>query len=278
MTGVGKPHIRTNQMKPTIQFKDEPDTHEGTSLCQPTKGKSKPPYEDLILKPEYRGRRFSFPEGKTVIRILPQLAGTTGWMQAVFSLDHPGGRHAHPKSVTPRAESVFDHAYRWLRSTTPTKLWSKLYPDGYRLLTSPMAVCWLLVEIDGQIQSRLFLGGAYDGSAGGNPGFAHQLFKLASELNSEGHDAAHSEHGVQITVEKTLPKGEKYPVYSMTRHDHPAPIKAYLEKMSEVEVNVICPLAEVIHQIDAEEEWELLAKVVGEELHDEIRSAVTELA
>lgn len=259
-------------MKPSIQFESEPETHEGTSLCQPTKGSRKPPYEDLILKPEYRDRRFSFPEGKTVIRILPQLAGAPGWMQAVFTLEHPGGRHAHAKSITPRAESVFDLAYRWFRSTTPNKLWSKLCPDGFRFLTSPMAICWLLVEIDGQIQSRLFLGGAYDGSAGGNLGIAHQLFKLASELNVDGHDAAHSQHGVQITIEKTLPKGEKYPIYTMTRHDHPAPISDYLEKMAEEEVNAISPLSEVIHKLDPEQEWELLAKVVGDELRDEIRS------
>jgi hypothetical protein len=265
-------------MKPTIQFESEPETHEGTSLCQSTKGKSKPTYEDLILKPEYRDRRFSFPEGKTVIRVLPQLAGAPGWMQAVFTLNYTGGRHAHPKSVTPRAESVFDHAYRWLRSTTPTKLWSKLCPDGYRLLTSPMAICWLLLEIDGQIQSRLFLGGAYNGSAGGSPGIAHKLFELASQLNADGHDAAHSEHGVQITVEKTSTKGEKYPVYSMTRHEHPAPIKAYLEKMAEEEVNVICPLTDMIYQVNAEQEWELLAKIVGDELRNEIRSAVSEFA
>ena len=138
-----------------------------------------------------------------------------------------------------------------------------------------MAICWLLVEVDGEMQAKLFVGSAYDGgTAGGNCGVAHQLFKVASELGQPGgHDAAHAEHGVQIIVEKTTAHGSKYPTYKMTRSSMEAPISQYLERMDETEIGAICPLHEVLRRMEPEEEWELVAKVIGEELRDEIRNS-----
>jgi hypothetical protein len=186
---------------------------------------------------------------------------------------HPNGQHTHPKSLKPKGKSVFDAAYGWLRSNKPDLLFSK--GEGYRLLSSPMAICWILVEIEGEMQARLFVGSAYDGGkAGGNCGVSHQLFKVASELRQPGdHDAAHAEYGVQIIVEKSTPHGSKYPNYKMTRNEMEVPISRYIEQMKDSEIDALCPLHEVLRRMEPDEEWELLAKVVGEELRNEIRNS-----
>lgn len=258
-------------MKRIIEFVTKTDAI-ATDLFVPAKASGKPPYEDLLLTPEYKSRRFAFPRGKTCVRILPQVVGSSGWMQGMSVLSHPNGRHA--KSVDTGAENVFGIAYRWIQKNEPSLLYSKANRDGYRLLPSPMSVCWLLIEIDGEMKAKLFLGSAYDGLRGENCGIAHQLFRIARELDQPGgHDAADSDYGVQITVEKTIPPGEEYPNYQITRHHQAVPIQRYLDRMSESEVNAICPLQEVIHSVDSRQEWELLAKVIGTELSDQIREA-----
>ena len=129
------------------------------------------------------------------------------------------------------------------------------------------------------MQAKLFYGSAYDGgTAGGNCGVAHQLFKVASAVSQPGgHDAAQTEHGSQIIVEKTTPYGAKYPTYKMTRASLEAPISRYLERMDESELEAICPLHEVLRRVEPEEEWQLVAKVIGEELRDEIRNSTAKL-
>jgi hypothetical protein len=242
---------------------------------------SKPPrpaYDDLILKPEYQSRRYTFPTGTTCIRILPPIKGSAKWEHEIHVLNHAAGQHTHPKSLIlkPKAKSVFDTAYSWLRANQPDLLYSKTN-NGYRLLSSKMAICWILVEIDGEMKAKLFLGSTYDGgSQGGNCGLAYQLKQVADELSQPGgHDAADPEHGVQIIVEKSTPLGSKYPSYKMTRNHMAVPVSKYLERMEEAELAALCPLHEVLRSVEPEEEWELLAKVVGEELRDEIRNSTT---
>ena len=84
------------------------------------------------------------------------------WMLGIHILTHPSGQHLHPKSLTPKAKSVFDTAFGWLRANKPDTLFSKSNPDGFRLLPTAMAICWILVEIDGEMKAKLFLGNAYD--------------------------------------------------------------------------------------------------------------------
>jgi hypothetical protein len=265
-------------MKTVIAFASPEEMEAARRLHPVTKPQSKPAYDDLILRPEYQPRKFTFPQGQTCIRILPALAGTTGWMHEIEVLTHPNGQHLHPKSFKAtgmaKGKSVFDICYSWLRANMPDTLNSKAN-RGFRLLPSKMAICWLLVEIEGSMQARLFYGSAYDGGpAGGNCGVAHQLYKVASKLSQPGgHDATHTEHGSQIIVEKTTDHGAKYPTYNMTRASVEAPIVRFMEKLEESALEVICPLHEVLRRVEPEEEWELVAKVIGEALRDTIRNA-----
>jgi hypothetical protein len=238
--------------------------------------RAKPSYEDLILKPEYQSRRFTLPQGQSCIRILPQLAGSDGWMHGIQVLAHSNGQHTHPKSLKPKAKSVFDAAYSWLRANKPDALFNKDNPDGFRLLPSSMSICWILIEIEGEMQAKLLIGSAYDGgTAEGNCGVAHQLFKVTSALSQPGgHDAADAEYGSQIIVAKTTPHGSRYPTYKMTRNGMEAPIDRYLERMQDSETAALCPLHEVLRRVEPDEEWDLLAKVIGEELRNEIRASI----
>ncbi len=240
-----------------------------------SKPRLKPAYDDLTLLPEYQSRKFTFPSGQTCIRILPQLAGSTGWMHGIQVLTHPGGQHVYPNSLSPKSKSVFETCYGWLRTHKPDLLFNRFNRGGYRLLPSKMAICWLLVEVNREMQAHLFVGSAYDGgTAEGNCGVAHQLFKVATELSQPGgHDAIHAEHGVQIIVVKSTPHGEKYPTYKMTRSHMAAPIDRYLQQMQDAERAVLRPLNEVLRRVDVEEEWDLVAKVIGQELRDEIRNS-----
>jgi len=265
-------------MKTVIAFATQEEMEAAKRLHPVTKPQSKPAYDDLILRPEYQPRKFTFPKGQTCIRILPALAGTTGWMHEIEVLTYPNGQHLHPKSfkATSKAKgkSVFDICYSWLRANMPDTLNSKTN-RGFRLLPSKMAIYWLLVEVEGSMQAKLFYGSAYDGGpAGGNCGVAHQLYKVVSELSQPGgHDATHKDHGSQIIVEKTIAHGEKYPTYNMTRVRVEAPIVRYMGRMEESELEAICPLHEVLRRVEPEEEWELVAKVIGEELRDTIRNS-----
>lgn len=264
-------------MKTVIAFATSAEMEAARRLYPVSKPRTKPAYDDLTLRPEFQSRKFTFTKGQTCIRILPQLAGSDSWMHGIRVLTHPNGQHVHPKSLTPktRNQCVFETAYGWLRANKPDTLYSSANHQGFRLLPSAAAICWLLVEIDGKMQAKLFVGSAYDGgTAGENCGIAYQLYKVASELSMPGgYDAAHTEHGSQIIVEKATPHGAKYPSYKMTRASVEAPISRYLERMDESEIGAIRPLQEVLRRVEPEEEWELLAKVIGEELRDEIRNS-----
>ncbi len=266
-------------MKSVIQFATQEEMEEARRLFPVTQPRTKPAFNDLVLRPEYQSRKFAFPKGQSCIRILPQLVGADGWMLGIQVLSHRNGQHVHAKSLKPmgnkKGTSVFETTYGWLRAHKPDLLYSKANRDGYRLLPSPMAMCWLLVEVDGIMRAKLFVGSSYDGgTAGGNCGVAHQLYKVASELRQPGgYDAAHTEHGSQIAVEKTTPHGATYPNYKMTRASVEAPIVRYMERMEESELEAICPLHEVLRRVEPEEEWQLVAKVIGEELRDEIRNS-----
>jgi hypothetical protein len=262
-------------MKSAIQFASRAEMEQARRLHPVSKPQTKPAYNDLVLNPDYQSRKFVFPKGQSCIRILPQLAGADSWMLGIHVLTHPNGQHLHPKSLTPKARSVFDTAYGWLRTHKPETLYNKANPEGFRLLPTAMGICWILVEIEGEMKPMLYYGSTYAGdSEGGNCGVAHQLYRVASAIKQpEGHDAADAEDGVQIIVEKSTAQRGKYAIYKMSRGSVAAPISRYMERLSEAENNVICPLSQVLRTVEADEEWELLANVIGEELRDEIRNS-----
>lgn len=259
-------------MKKVIEFEKSVTPYSGATSS--TVGKPAAKYEDLILKPEYEARKFQFPAGATWFRLVPPLRGSKGFMLPLHALGHPGGRHA--KSIT-GGKSVFSTGYDWLVKHHPELLFCKANPEGFRLLSSPVAAYWMLVEQDGKMLARILLANAYDGFRNGTEGgMGHRLLRLVQERDEAlglVSDPVDPEHGVQVGVEKTQAMGVKYPNYTLRLGRQPAPIDRFLERMEQDELDALCPLEETVRVIEPEHEWELLGKVVGVDLLDKIRAA-----
>jgi hypothetical protein len=233
-------------------------------------------FQDLLIKPDYAAKRFSFPAGATWFRIVPALLGSRGYMLDIHALKYPGGMHIHPKTLKPGAKSVFDCAYAWLKANRSDSLYTKANKDGYRLLADPMCLFWILVEEGDKQVSRLVVASGYDGSRGGAAGLGNQIWKLTQERDELGNLVANpvdAVEGLQICVEKTQPQGSRYPSYTLRTGRVAAPISQFLDKMDAAEITALTPLENVVHLPDPEEEWQLLEKVIDPETVAEIRAA-----
>ncbi len=261
-------------MMKTIEFEKSVAPHLGAK-SSPWLPVSKPAstFEDLVLKPEYEARKYQFPTGATWFRLVPALRGSGGFMLPIHALGHPGGRHA--KSIN-GAKSVFSTGYDWLAKNHPELLFCKANPTGFRLLSSPVAAYWMLVEESGKMVARILLANAYDGSRNGTEGMGHRLLRLVEERDEAMglvSDPVDPVTGVQVGIEKTQAMGVKYPNYRLQLGRQPAPIDRFIERMDGDELDALCPLEETVRVIEPEHEWELLGKVVGVALRDKIRAA-----
>jgi len=269
-------------MKQTIEFKERTDADEiATTLASPWDTSVKRRYEDLILKPTYAERRYKFPLGATWLRIVPAIRGSDkGPILGVHALNHTGeggGRHTHPKTLTPGAKSVFDHAYAWLSEHDKAALFSKLNKTGYRLLCDPLCLFWMVTEVAGKPVARLFVGSGYNGSRGGVAGLGHQIWQLTQEVDEDGHampDPADPLQGVQICVEKRQAPGARYPSYTVKRGRVPMPMADVIDGMDPEEIAALAPLEDVLHVPTDEEEWQLLERVIKPELVEKIRESM----
>lgn len=249
--------------------------NETTSPWAPSKSSS---YMDLVLKPETQTRRLRFAVGQTWVRIVPAFKSSIhNWMMPIHVLNFEGGRFAHPKSLKRNAKSVFDHAYAWAQEHQPELLFSKTNKAGVRLLTDPMSVFWVLHEAEGETVARLFLGSGYDGSRGGVPGLGYQLWRMTKERDEAGNltsDPVDPQGGLLVCVEKTQPKGAKYPSYGLRLGRQPSPVDSFLAKMAPEEVGALCPLENVIRELTEDEQWICLAKVMSQDIVAQIRSEI----
>jgi len=246
--------------------------------AQPRRGE----FEDLLLKPEYSGRKLRFKEGANWIRIVPAIEPSAhSWMMPVHALNYPGGRCAHPRTLQRSARSAFDHAYAWIKANNPSSLFSKENREGLRLLTDPMAVCWVIAEEEGKPVSRLLVANAYDGSRGGAPALGFNLWKAARDLDADGNlitDATDPVQGTRICVEKLQPEGSKYPSYCLRVGRQPCPIDGELAKMEAEEIDVLCPIENVIQNLPEEEQWKRLERCIAPSHVETIRASLAEAA
>lgn len=235
-------------------------------------------FQDLILKPEFAARRFKFPPKPTWFRIVPARPGSDrDWILGVHALQYSRGCHAHSKTIVQGGRSVFDVAYAWLKQNRPNDLYSKQNKDGFRLLTDPFYLCWILVEEEEKIVARLLLAKGYDGSRGGVPGLGHQISQLSKEVDENGDplgNPADPLTGAQICVEKRQTAESRYPSYTLRMGRVPAPIDGMLAKMVPEETAALSPLEQVVHLPGEEEEWSLLGNVIDADTIDRIRNSV----
>ena len=267
----------TKTMKTTIEFASPEDIikiREST----PWTSTRKPSYNDSLLRPEYALRKLRFPVGKTMIRIVPSIRPSIyDWMIGVQAISYKDGRHAHPRTLG-AGKSVFDHAFSWLNTHKPGALFSKANRDGYRLLTDPISVFWVIVEEDSKFVARLFVGSGYDGSRGGAQGLGCQIYQMIKDLAGEANplaDPVDPEEGVMLCVEKTQPAGVKYASYSLRLGNTPTPMSKLISLMAEEEVAALCPLENTIRILCEDEEWKRLEQIgINSETISAIRSSI----
>jgi len=254
-------------MRKEIEFKP--------SVNQPTTALANH-YEDLILTEPYRKYRHRFESGKTNIRLLPTLPGGDNWLLQISTLQHSQGRHAHPKTIDRNAKSVFNLAYEYLKDRNPESLYNRSNRSGFRLLPSPMSLCWAIVQDKNGTKLRLILASYYDGSRGGTKGLGYAICSQALVAGEDcclpGHPINHMD-GRSLIVDRSIKKDSKIPQFRVSTSEDRGPIQALLDKITDVEINVLCPLEKTICIPEQDKEWLILAKVVGDKLAGEIRSA-----
>lgn len=262
--------------KPTIEFNE---TSASPTMCaSPWASPVMSTYQDKILKPEFAAKRHKFAIGTTWFRVVPALPGSIKeWMLGVHALNYDGGRHVHPKTLNPGAKNAFDHSFGWCKDNQKDSLYSKANKEGFRLLTDPLCVFWMIIEKDGKPSAHLIVESGYDGSRGGTPGLGHQIWQLTQEMDEDGNlliNPADPKSGVQVCVEKRQTQGSRYANYIVKRGRIPVPINEMIAKMDPEEVAALVPLERVVYLPTEEEEWKLLEKVIDAETISTIRSSI----
>lgn len=259
-------------MRKTIEFKPSKNN---SIMLNPSKANS---FEDLVLKEAYRNYRHRFEVGKTKIRLLPAVAqnGEGNWFLKVPVLQHPNGRHAHPRAISAGAKCVYDFAYEYMKVNHSSRLFNKANKSGLRLLPSPAMACWAIVQDLNGTKLRLLVSSDYDGSRGGAAGFGHILQEFVNRYGSDETVSGHPlnpDDGVSLIIERIGGGDTKFPSYRINLADDRSPLQPILDKVSEIEHNSLIPLEKTIHFMEPEEEWGILAKLIGDDLVSEIRSA-----
>lgn len=261
-------------MRKTIEFQTSTNN---TALS--TRGKPGA-YEDLVLSASFRNYRHRFESGKTKIRLLPALMNGTDWLLKVPALQHSNGRHTHPSALKDGAKSVFDLALEHMKAEYPIRLFSSANKTGFRLFPMPMSICWAVVEDANGVRLRLLLHSFYETKRDGANGLGNmiynQVLRAGQQTGLPGHPLNVLD-GTSLLVERVRGSDTKFPSYRVSLADDRGPLQPILDKISDVEYNTLCPLEETLLILEPEEEWRLLAKVVGDDLIAEIRPA-TELA
>ena len=248
-------------MRKIIEFKTSAETAQ-TEASYRLGSKSPGRYRDEVLKPEYRQRKLRFAPGQNWVRIVPPVKNSTcSWNLKLDVQKFNGGQFVHPRTFERGAQSVFDHAYRWMRQNCPERLFSKANDKGIRLLTDPYMLCWLLVEENNETVARLLYANGYDLCRGGVAGLGYQLSQAVRETDQDGNvvaDWVDADEGFKFCIEKTQMPGARYASFSFRASHVPDPIKPLLEKMSDEEIGALAPLDQVVRRLTEEEQWECL--------------------
>lgn len=243
---------------------------------------AKPAYLDELLRPEYADRQLRLAEGPNWMRVVPAAhLGSEEWMLGLHVLATPTGKFAHPLTFEAGARSIWDATYGYLRKTDPGKLYCKANPNGLRLLPNPKSLCWVITghgaDNDTPLAVRLLTLSGYSGERGGAQGMGYQLFTMASDCDETGelaHNITGTEDGVQVMIEKIVPKESPYPRYVLRAGRQPCPISELLAKLPDDEAAVLQPLENVVRRMSEDEQWERLARLMPASEVATIRAAI----
>ncbi|MDP3850685.1 MAG: hypothetical protein Q8Q59_09295 [Luteolibacter sp.] len=256
-------------MKHPIEF--QVHTPGKLELIPPLQPSNHIPFQDLLLTPEYSRMKYTLPKGTSTFRLLPAIKGSDFWMATIDAIDQGNGRHVHPKTFQPSEDkdSVFDTAKAWLKKHQPSMLYSKAEPTGHKFWIQKVAAFWILIDGPEPPELRILLASEFPGSRQvAKPGLGHKL----KELVQNKPELLDPDAGYQLKVTRAYSAGSKYPETQITVHQTSTSLNEALGELSAEDLARVRPIMDTIRQTDTEQEWALLAKVIGDELANTIRT------
>lgn len=250
-----------------------------------TETKSK--YEDYTYIDGYRELQLKFDQKLTWIRFLPAVTGSQfGYILPFNVFKAPEGQN-HPTFVDPETfgkPSVWAFARNWFMKNAREALMKKdVNPNGIKLRSSPRGLAWIIVsEAEEGNSLRLLNTSMYDGKYGGSTGLGYDIIKNAEVRDNEPGsptigqlihgDITDPAKGKLVCIEKSIPEvgDTKYASYSSRVGKAEAPIKGYLDKLSDEEYNKIVPLEKVLRIPTEEEQKQYLLAYIGESWYTKI--------
>lgn len=236
-------------------------------------------FDDLIFKDEYQSRRLDLPQGSTWMRIIPHKTGKHPWMLPIHAIKSDHFQFVHPRTFGSKTNCVFDDAYTWFKKHRPQDLYSKTNRNGIRLLCDRMVAFWVAVQGEDKAVARLFLHNGYGGNRGGAAGLGFRVLQLTLDKDEKGQpmqDIVDAELGVQIGIEKTKPLGAQFPRYDLHVGRTACPLDKILARMEAEELRALCPIEDTVRELTREEQWPLLAKMVGADIANRIHESLNQ--
>lgn len=214
------------------------------------------------------------------MRIIPNKDGKHEWMLPLHVIKHESFVFVHPRTFGNTARCVFDDAYGWFKEHRPQDLYSKNNRTaGFRLLSDRMMACFVALQEDDKIVTRIFLHNGYNGERGGAAGLGYRILQIILDEDENGqpmNEIVNAERGVQIGIEKSKPVGAQFPRYDLHVGRLACPLDKMLARMDADELRALCPIKDAVRELTREEQWPLLTKVVGEEVTEHIRKSLNE--
>lgn len=265
-------------MKRTIAFASPSDARIGPSTPVEKKGFDGPGFLDITVKEEYRKMKIKLDQ-TTRLRFLPAIAGSTlNWMAPI---DYYPVGSTSLLVPTDGTKDLIKEANFWLRKNNPEAVYrkkGKLGKDddgnenGVKLWPKKLGIAWAVNEQapEGE-RLRVFSKSLYDGEFGGSTGLAYNIVREATSVDDEPGSATKGEllHG-DITdpatgrfVKIDKAKGGEFASYNVSIGKVAAPMDAVMAVLTDAEVDMICPIDNILHSPTEAEQIAALTRYIG---------------
>lgn len=274
-------------MSREITFVNNSNKPTTTSVQNKGAGGSLPKYEDNTYSGEYKQLQLKFTQELTWLRFLPPITGSEYGYILPFNVYKAAEGQVHPTFVDPETfgkPSVWNFAKMWFMKNARDQLMKRdVNPHGFKLRSSPRGLAWVILTDAPKGESLKLLNvSMYDGSYGGSTGLGYDIIKNAEVRDNEPGsktigqlihgDITDPATGKLVCVEKSLPDvgDAKYASYKSRIGKSEAPVKQYLDLLTDEEYDKIVPLDKVIHIPSEEEQKKYLLAYIGESWYSKI--------
>ena len=247
-----------------------------------------PKYVDITFEEGYADMRIKFEQRLTWFRALPPISGTKfpDWLLPFAIYKAPEGQN-HPTFVDPSSlgiPSVWEQAKLWFLKNAKERLQNReTNPNGFKLRSTPRGIAWVITAgEDTEADLKLLSVSLYDGKFGGTAGLGAELKKQAEARDNEPGsptagqfihgDITDPATGRLVAVEKSTPESgdKKFASYSARIGKSPAPLQAYLDKLSDSQYDKLVPLEKTLYIPTEQEQHDLLRTYIGDEWYSKV--------